>query len=248
METIREQVIDFMEHNEQLTKLKGENWYKMEDSLVEFVEKLTNTQDKTYSNAQSLLGIIENWGNGILSEEDIKNLFNRVLEEKEPTFENFMKLINDYFDNTDGEFDGLAMELEEYFDERKDNRERIMLADGNYINLVKKDFTIELQDDLGQVLEEFNLTQGKNTYDDIKKHISKLDKYEYIETILINYDFEEDYHRLMETYFEDITLGNGIDAVEQEIKEIKKDLKTMSEKEFCENYGIFKIGNMYFRS
>lgn len=123
-----------------------------------------------------------------------------------------------------------------------------MLADGNYINLVKKDFTIELQDDLGQVLEEFNLTQGKNTYDDIKKHISKLDKYEYIETILINYDFEEDYHRLMETYFEDITLGNGIDAVEQEIKEIKKDLKTMSEKEFCENYGIFKIGNMYFRS
>lgn len=117
METIREQVIDFMEHNEQLTKLKGENWYKMEDSLVEFVEKLTNTQDKTYSNAQSLLGIIENWGNGILSEEDIKNLFNRVLEEKEPTFENFMKLINDYFDNTDGEFDGLAMELEEYFDE-----------------------------------------------------------------------------------------------------------------------------------
>ena len=34
----------------------------------------------------------------------------------------------------------------------------------------------------------------------------------------------------------------------QEIKEIKKDLETMSEKEFCENYGIFKIGNMYFRS
>lgn len=116
MGEIREQVINFMEHNEQLSKLKGENWYKMEDSLVEFAEQLTSTQDKTYSNTQSLLGIIENWGNGILSKEDIKNLFNRVVEEKEPTFENFMKLVNRYFDNTKGEFDGLAMELESYFE------------------------------------------------------------------------------------------------------------------------------------
>lgn len=248
MKTIREQVIDFMEHNEQLTKLKGENWYKMEDSLVEFAEKLTNTQDKTYSNTQSLLGIIESWGNGILSEEDIKTLFNRVLEEKESTFENFIKLVNDYFDNTDGEFDGLAMELEEYYDERKDTYEKIQLADGNYLNLVKNEFTIELQDDLGQVLEEFNLTQGEDTYNEIKKHIGELDKYEYMDAILKNYDYEEDYHKLMETYFEDITLGNGADAVEQEIKEIKKDLETMNEKDFCEMYGIFKIGNMYFRS
>lgn len=176
MKTIREQVVDFMENNEQLTKLKGENWYKMEDSLVEFGEKLTNEKDTTY-----------------------------------------IKI------------------------------EQIPLYDGNYLTLVKNEFTIELQDNLGQVLEEFNLTQGEDTYNEIKKHISKLDKYEYIETILINYDFEEDYHKLMENYFEDITLGNGVDAVEQEIKEIKKDLETMNEKEFCENYGIFKIGNMYFR-
>lgn len=35
---------------------------------------------------------------------------------------------------------------------------------------------------------------------------------------------------------------------DNDFEEIKKDLETMSEKEFCENYGIFKIGNMYFRS
>lgn len=177
MKTIREQVIDFMEHNEQLTKLKGENWYKMEDSLVDFIEKLTDKKDTTYT-----------------------------------------------------------------------QQEQLPLVDGNYINLVKKEFTIEIQDDLGQVLEEFNLIQGEDTYNGIKKHISKLDKYEYVNALLNNYDYEEDYHRLMETYFEDITLGNGADAVEQEIKDIKKDLETMTEKEFCENYGIFKIGNMYFRS
>lgn len=48
MKTIREQVIDFMEHNEQLTKLEGENWFKMEDSLVGFIEKLTGKKDTTY--------------------------------------------------------------------------------------------------------------------------------------------------------------------------------------------------------
>lgn len=247
MKTIREKVIDFMEHNEQLTKLKGENWYKMEDSLVEFVERLTGEKDTTYVSLGTIT-IIRSWSNGVLSEEDCHNLCSEVIKVEEPTFENFMKLVNRYFDNTDGEFDGLAMELEEYFDERKDNCERIMLADGNYINLVKKELTIELQDDLGQVLEEFNLTQGKSTYDEIKKHISRLDKYEYMDAILKSYDYEEDYHRLMETYFEDITLGNGIDSVEQEIKDIKKDLETMNEKDFCEMYGIFKIGNMYFRS
>ena len=78
MGTIREQVIDFMEHNEQLTKLKGENWYKMEDSLVEFIEKLTNEKDTTYTTT-----------------------------------------------------------------------EQITLADGNYLTLVKNEFTIELQDNLG---------------------------------------------------------------------------------------------------
>lgn len=48
MGKIREQVINFMEHSEQLSKLKGKNWYEMEDSLVEFVERLTGEKDTTY--------------------------------------------------------------------------------------------------------------------------------------------------------------------------------------------------------
>ena len=48
MGEIRKQVINFMEHNEQVEKLKGENWYKMEDSLVEFAEQLTGEKDTTY--------------------------------------------------------------------------------------------------------------------------------------------------------------------------------------------------------
>lgn len=113
MGEIRKQVINFMEHNEQLSKLKGENWYKMEDSLVEFAEQLTGEKDTTYV---SLGAIVRNWGNGVLSEEECTDLCNEITKIKEPTFENFMGLLNRYFDNTKGEFDGLAMELESYFE------------------------------------------------------------------------------------------------------------------------------------
>lgn len=177
METIREQVIDFMEHNEQLTKLKDENWYKMEDSLVALIESITHKKDTTYT-------------------DEIQ----------------------------------------------------VQLADGNYVTLVNGNFMIEILDDFRQVMESFEKEKGNQTKSVIIDLLTQLDKYEYMDRIFTSYDYEEDYHRLMETYFEDIIFGNGVDAVEQEIKEIKKDLETMSEKEFCENYGIFKIGNMYFRS
>lgn len=177
METIREQVIDFMEHNEQLTKLKDENWYKMEDSLVALIESITHKKDTTYT-------------------DEIQ----------------------------------------------------VQLADGNYVTLVNGNFMIEILDDFRQVMESFEKEKGNQTKSVIIDLLTQLDKYKYMDRIFTSYDYEEDYHRLMETYFEDIIFGNGVDAVEQEIKEIKKDLETMSEKEFCENYGIFKIGNMYFRS
>lgn len=177
MKTIREQVINFMEHNEQLTKLKGENWYKMEDNLVALIESITHKKDTTYT-------------------DEIQ----------------------------------------------------VQLADGNYVTLVNGNYMIEILDDFGQVMESFDINIKNQTKTEIINQLQQLDKYEYMDRIFTSYDYEEDYHRLMETYFEDITLGNGADAVEQEIKDIKKDLETMSEKEFCENYGIFKIGNMYFRS
>lgn len=177
MKTIREQVIDFMEHNKQLTKLKSENWYKMKDSLVALIESITHKKDTTYT-------------------DEIQ----------------------------------------------------VQLADGNYVTLVNGNYMIEILDDFGQVMESFDINIKNQTKTEIINQLQQLDKYEYMDRIFTSYDYEEDYHRLMETYFEDITLGNGADAVEQEIKDIKKDLETMSEKEFCENYGIFKIGNMYFRS
>lgn len=177
MKTIRGQVIDFMEHNELLTKLKGENWYKMEDSLVALIESITHKKDTTYT-------------------DEIQ----------------------------------------------------VQLADGNYVTLVNGNFMIEILDDFGQVMESFEKGKGNQTKSVIIDLLTQLDKYEYMDRIFTSYDYEENYHRLMETYFEDITLGNGADAVEQEIKEIKKDLETMNEKDFCEMYGIFKIGNMYFRS
>lgn len=177
MKTIREQVINFMEHNEQLTKLKGENWYKMEDSLVALIESITHKKDTTYT-------------------DEI----------------------------------------------------RVQLADGNYVTLVNGNYMIEIIDDFGQVMESFDINIKNQTKTEIINQLQQLDKYEYMDRIFTSYDYEEDYHRLMKTYFEDIIFGNGVDAVEQEIKEIKKDLEIMTEKEFCKNYGIFKIGNMYFRS
>lgn len=176
MKTIREQVIDFMEHNEYLSKLRDEKWFEMEDSLVGFIEKLTGKKDTTYT-----------------------------------------------------------------------DEEKIQLADGNYVTLVNGNFMIEILDDFGQVMESFDINIKNQTKTEIINQLQQLDKYEYMDRIFTSYDYEEDYYRLMETYFEDITLGNGADAVEQEIKDIKKDLETMSKKDFCEMYGIFKIGNMYFR-
>lgn len=177
METIREQVVDFMEHNEYLSKLRDEKWFEMEDKLVELIENTTHTKDTTYA-----------------------------------------------------------------------EEEQIQLADGNYVTLVNGNYIIEILDDFGQVMESFDINIKNQTKTEIINQLQQLDKYEYMDRIFTSYDYEEDYHKLMETYFEDITLGNGADAVEQEIKDIKKDLETMTEKEFCENYGIFKIGNMYFRS
>lgn len=49
MDKIREKVINFMEHNEYLSKLKNKQWYDMEDSLVNLVEEFANTKDDTYN-------------------------------------------------------------------------------------------------------------------------------------------------------------------------------------------------------
>lgn len=48
MDTIRTKIVDFMGNNEYLSKLRDEQWYKMEDDLVAFVKRMTKKKDKTY--------------------------------------------------------------------------------------------------------------------------------------------------------------------------------------------------------
>ncbi|MBQ2882766.1 MAG: hypothetical protein IJE43_03185 [Alphaproteobacteria bacterium] len=48
MDKIREKVASFMEHNDVLSKLKGENWYNMEDELVNLVCEISGLRDATY--------------------------------------------------------------------------------------------------------------------------------------------------------------------------------------------------------
>ena len=50
MDKIREEVVFFMEYHNLFSQLKGEEWYEMEDALVELCEKVSDKKDKTYEN------------------------------------------------------------------------------------------------------------------------------------------------------------------------------------------------------
>lgn len=53
IDTIREKVINFMDNNPLLTKLENDDWYKMEDALVDLFCEMTGTHDKSYENQAS---------------------------------------------------------------------------------------------------------------------------------------------------------------------------------------------------
>ena len=112
---LREEVIKFMESNEILSKLKEDKWYEMEDKLVELCEKVSGKKDDTYESPRH---IAEEWLGEVASEDEIDDFVGAVdcLEEK--SFGDIIRLVNGYFGawNTDGEIDGLAMDLEEYFE------------------------------------------------------------------------------------------------------------------------------------
>ena len=57
MNEIREKVINFMEHNKYLSRLKNKQWYDMEDGLVNLVEEISSKKDNTYN---SLNGVEQN--------------------------------------------------------------------------------------------------------------------------------------------------------------------------------------------
>ena len=117
MDTIREEVVKFMESNKILSKLSGDDWYNMEDGLVSLCEKVSGKEDKTYRTPRD---IVNDWVKNVAEDDEINEfLYHLVLlDEDEKDFGNIIPLVNEYFGawNTDGEIDGLAMELEEYFE------------------------------------------------------------------------------------------------------------------------------------
>lgn len=68
------------------------------------------------------LDIIDNWLNPILDYEDEEKLLAEINELEDKDFGNIIDLVNEHLgdDNKDGEFDGVAMELEEYFEQWED--------------------------------------------------------------------------------------------------------------------------------
>ena len=116
---MREEVINFMENNTTLSKLKDEEWYKMEDELVGLCERVSGKKDTTYESPRK---ITEEWVGSVASEDEIDDFVGAVSCLEEKGFGDILRLVNGYFGawNTDGEIDGLAMNLEEYFE--RENR------------------------------------------------------------------------------------------------------------------------------
>ena len=117
---LREKVIEFMENDEQFSKLKGDKWYAMEDKLVGLCEKVSGRRDTTYDCKEiaRMQEITEEWLGGVASDSEINDFIDEVLELEYKTFSSVIDLVNKYFRpyNTDGEIDGLAMDIEELFE------------------------------------------------------------------------------------------------------------------------------------
>ena len=122
MDTIREEVVKFMENDKEFSKLKNEKWYEMEDKLVALCEKVSGRRDTTYDYAKikEVEQITLNWLNGEVNNEELQEFVDEVLKLEYKTFASVIDLVNQYFRtyNTDGEIDGLAMEIEELFEEK----------------------------------------------------------------------------------------------------------------------------------
>lgn len=116
MDKIREEVAVFMENNKLLSKLEGDAWYQMEDELVALCEKVGGTKDNTYKTLSEIVG---EWVGSVAGEDEQIDFWLEVIQLENKTFGSIMPLVNKYFGawNTDGELDGLAMELEEYFND-----------------------------------------------------------------------------------------------------------------------------------
>ena len=125
---IREKVVEFMENDEKLSKLEGEKWYEMEDKLVALCEKVSGKKDDTYEikekdykieDYEEIKKITDKWVCGEASEIGMSHFIEDVLNCEDKDFNEIIPLVNQHFGwlNEDGEIDGLAMAIEEYFEE-----------------------------------------------------------------------------------------------------------------------------------
>lgn len=121
---IREEVVFFMEYHDLFSKLKDKDWYEMEDALVELCEKVSGKKDDTYIDNETrndkiiIKEITEKWVGSVANEWEVESFINDILETGLQYFGDIIPLVNKYFGcwNNDGEIDGLAMEIEEYFE------------------------------------------------------------------------------------------------------------------------------------
>lgn len=88
MDRIREEVVMFMEHNKYLTKLFGEDWFDMEDGLVELVEKISGLKDNTYNNNENVKD------NNLSAVNTQIRAYKRVLEEYKDVKETIEHIYN----------------------------------------------------------------------------------------------------------------------------------------------------------
>ena len=100
----------------------------MEDALVELCEKVSGKKDNTYEikekdykieDYEEIKKIVDEWICGEASEIEIGSFIEDVLNCEDKDFNEIMPFVNQHFGwlNEDGEIDGLAMDIEEYFEE-----------------------------------------------------------------------------------------------------------------------------------
>lgn len=102
-------------------------YFSTEDKAREFENYLFNKYEKEKQENQEYLlrkprkakEIIENWLGGIVAEDDIAILYHDILNAEDKDFSELITIVNDFlgYQNNDGEFDGLAMELSELYED-----------------------------------------------------------------------------------------------------------------------------------
>lgn len=123
----------------------------------------------------------------------------------------------------------------------------VELESGEELTIIETSETLIVADNFRQTLEEYDLIYSNIKVDDIINEISKLTLYDYLDKLSGSYDWSSELKQIKDTYIEDITIGNGEEAVKQEVEQMEHDYETMPEEEFCVTWGIYKIEDIYVK-